>query len=481
MKQLPFALFALCLLCCKPKEKESLKTSQDTTTSTIISIDCSNQCDDETVTSETETTSIPEPKKVKIINQKSKVKRQNIFNFSNEEAVQLLCLQNTKVTFLPNSFVYADSGKPVAGNVKVVVKEFYKPSDIIQSKLTTQTKDGLLETRGMVHITATAHGKPCKLKPGKNIKLDFPTKKFETGFSYFKGEPNEDASIIWTESKIAANLNDFKRSSPRIINIKRERVKVSFVSKVSAQNRFEPNAFDNYFDKQFVSLFKDKSLKGYTEEKNGQYYVFTKLIPFDFNTGEFKGIKTSNININTGYLPQVKKILNNASQSLCYDNLKRNSKYRGYMKIIVLADTSGAFNLEHFKANYDFSNDIYYEDTITIYADNLSWINVDRFLKYKPDELDDFIVETGPNNGIDLKPVFNEERTYLAGQRKGDKVIFKNIPKNKAVTLFAVKKQGKKHYFSMATTNTNDKNYQLKFEPYTKAKYQKRLKDFNHI
>ena len=481
MKQFAFALLALCLLCCKSNEKNTIDTTDNETTTTVISIDCSNHCEDETVTSDTKSKSIPEPPKEKIVNQNTKVKPQNIFKFSNEESVQLMCLQNTKVTFLPNSFIYADSGKPVKGKVKVVVKEFYKPSDIIKSKLTTQTKDGLLETRGMVHITATAHGKPCKLKPGKNIKLDFPTKKFETGFSYFKGEENGSNNIIWTEGTNEANRKAFKRISPRIINVERKKVNVSISAKIGTTPTYPKNEFDNWFVKQFIANFKDASLQGYKEEKRGKFYVFTKTLPFDFDTGEFKGIKTSNVAISTGYLPQIKKILNNSPQNLCYDNLTRNKKYRSYIKINVWADIQGEAEISRFKKKYNFSNDIQFEDSITIYADDLAWINVDRFLKYKPEELDDFIVSIGPNDHVDVKLVYHDFNAYITGTQIDNTIVFENIPKDKTVTIMATKKKNGKNYFAFTETKTSSSPFNLHFEKYSKTKFEKQLRTLDKI
>ncbi|WP_375561169.1 hypothetical protein ACE193_01025 [Bernardetia sp. OM2101] len=80
--------------------------------------------------------------------------------------------KGTHILIEKKSFVFED-GTPVKSKVNVELKEFYDKKTILLAGLATQTRNGFLESGGMIHVQATAEGKKVKLK--KEITIEMPT------------------------------------------------------------------------------------------------------------------------------------------------------------------------------------------------------------------------------------------------------------------------------------------------------------------
>lgn len=71
--------------------------------------------------------------------------------------------------------------------VRLTLREFYTPADIILAGLSTTAGTQLLETGGMVHLVATAKGQPVELLPTKPVLLRFPTRHAQPDMQLFRG------------------------------------------------------------------------------------------------------------------------------------------------------------------------------------------------------------------------------------------------------------------------------------------------------
>lgn len=71
--------------------------------------------------------------------------------------------------------------------VRLEMREFYTPADIILAGLSTTAGPQLLETGGMLHLTATANGQPVTLLPGRPVLLRFPARQAQPDMQLFEG------------------------------------------------------------------------------------------------------------------------------------------------------------------------------------------------------------------------------------------------------------------------------------------------------
>jgi len=126
-------------------------------------------------------------------------KQAQIFIIVANKDTTIVCSEGTIIKIKANSFISESTGKEIDGNIKFSVKEFYKISDMLLSNLSTTSNGQLLETAGMVYITATANDENCKLKKGQGIELNFPTKEKENDMQLFSGSLDDENHINWTE------------------------------------------------------------------------------------------------------------------------------------------------------------------------------------------------------------------------------------------------------------------------------------------
>lgn len=104
--------------------------------------------------------------------------------------------QGTQIRFPGNALVM-ENGEPVNGQVDVSLEEFYTTAEILSARLTTITKDRLLETGGMIKITASIDGKPCKLRDGRSLQINFATADMKE-MQLFDGQRDASGNMVWT-------------------------------------------------------------------------------------------------------------------------------------------------------------------------------------------------------------------------------------------------------------------------------------------
>ncbi len=109
-----------------------------------------------------------------------------------------------------NSFVTFD-GQEVNGPVNVELTECYSLGDMISLGLTTTAQDRLLESGGMLRLTATsADGRPLTLKDGRSIGAAVPTPTFQQDMSLFYGQAHgeNEGELDWvdTEAPVQSQL-----------------------------------------------------------------------------------------------------------------------------------------------------------------------------------------------------------------------------------------------------------------------------------
>ena len=108
-----------------------------------------------------------------------------------------------------NSFVTLD-GEEVSGPVEVELTECYSLGDMISLGLTTTAQDRILESGGMLRLTASINGEPLVLKEGRSIGAAVPTPGFQQDMSLFYGQAHgeNEGELDWvnTEDQVQPTL-----------------------------------------------------------------------------------------------------------------------------------------------------------------------------------------------------------------------------------------------------------------------------------
>jgi hypothetical protein len=122
-------------------------------------------------------------------------KEAQTFTVNTSENIEIKGKEGTVISIPGNSLV-KENGQAINGNIKIELKEFYRKSDFITSNLHTMSDKAMLESGGMIHISATAAGAKLKLKKGAEMKIEFAASKRIEGMGLFKGE-EKDGQINW--------------------------------------------------------------------------------------------------------------------------------------------------------------------------------------------------------------------------------------------------------------------------------------------
>ena len=78
-------------------------------------------------------------------------------------ASAIVCAEGSMLKFDPGSFVYADDGQPVEGDVAISVTEYLTDASFVLAGLSTTSDKNLLESGGMLYVAASAQDRPCNL------------------------------------------------------------------------------------------------------------------------------------------------------------------------------------------------------------------------------------------------------------------------------------------------------------------------------
>ncbi len=115
----------------------------------------------------------------------------------------LLGKKGTRVRIYANTFE-SEKGNSITGAVTIELKEALSPADFVLGNLTTTSKEGFLQSGGMVYINATSGKNKLKISDDKEIGFFVPADSVNENMSIYEGQKN-DSSIVWNNPVPIAN------------------------------------------------------------------------------------------------------------------------------------------------------------------------------------------------------------------------------------------------------------------------------------
>ena len=139
----------------------------------------------------------------------------NTHKINSNTEIQLTLNKGTEVTIPKNAFCLED-GTPVDNNnVEITIKEAYSYLDMIDHQLFTQTEDEILETGGMIYISATKNGQKLQLQDGKAIDLTYPIQDPLKGMELFvptdQTSSEDGEGVVWQTTGAAIETVEVKK------------------------------------------------------------------------------------------------------------------------------------------------------------------------------------------------------------------------------------------------------------------------------
>lgn len=116
--------------------------------------------------------------------------------------------QGTKITISPNSFADKD-GKPVSGEITLVLNEIFTPSQMILANKMTTSNGQLLSSGGELYLNVQQNGEDLELINGKSISIKVPADKPDPDMALFTGGQDANGDFTWvTNNTTVQSCND---------------------------------------------------------------------------------------------------------------------------------------------------------------------------------------------------------------------------------------------------------------------------------
>ncbi len=342
-----------------------------------------------------------------VVNYQKNVKRFTINNYAKSS---LKTADGSFIEIEPESFVFED-GSIVSTPITVETKYANTKNISILDELTTTFENGILESRGMMYVNATANGKQLKLVKGKAIEINIKTKTFENSFQAFQGRRNlSNGQMDWLLDDNETKLKDYDK-----------KYKYYKYEKISAEKQA---GFIKFRDEQIQS-WEDR---GYTKKQ-----IKTRLKSAELSIRKREKYKMDYYKKRSFHTNNYEKeTLRKKDYDLIRKNEKNNpNRYSTEHKIGV---PEYEFIEYEKKKNPKITNTFYVASSMS-----LGWCNIDRLLKLNEDKPPcDLIVKAGEDENI--KIVFDEYFVVLKGMPHKDGFIFKNVPQGVGITVLSATK-----------------------------------------
>lgn len=141
-------------------------------------------------------------------------KAPQIFKGSANEDIKITGKEGT-VILIPKNSLINKNGEAITGEVTIELSEYYKKSDIIMANLHSMSDKSLLETGGMIYITAKSSGEELSLNSGSRMTIEFAGNK-KTDMSVFNGEVKNNI-INWKKPVQAKSGIAYKDNGGRAL------------------------------------------------------------------------------------------------------------------------------------------------------------------------------------------------------------------------------------------------------------------------
>lgn len=385
-------------------------------------------------------------------------KKPQTFSLKTSNDTIIRCIEGTRIKISANSFE-TEKGTDVKGSVLLSVTEYYKLSDILLARLSTTSNGRLLETGGMLYVSATSNGEKCRLKKGQNIALEFPRKEEKMGMQLFTGTWQNENKIDW---KTDDSTIDFDCTYPQIEESAEFPGGAPLLYKFISRNFIFPEDIsENSSGKIYVGFIVDaegnvkneRIQRGLSKELDeaalNVVRKFPKFIPAKINGVAIKTDISLPINISIGD-DNSSTISSFGPSNTKNSRLKKNFEKNQNDKTVQNAST----------------------DQINAYlfsATKLGWINCDRFLDISPSSVINYAVNVGNGEQATLSVVFHRYKSIMNDYSGAtNEFLFKKIPKNQVVTLVAIKYENNQLQLAVTERKTSSSiTNDLVFKPVT--------------
>jgi hypothetical protein len=393
----------------------------------------------------------PKPTTYELLQQfyKQLEKEEQVFYINPNRDTTLIAKEGTRL-FVPANTLLTKA-RPAKGQVKIILREFYRYEDIIAAKLATTSNGQQLVTGGMLHISAQQDGKPVTVAPQKAITVHMPTNNYDNRMQLFTGQEvpgsTENSSTLdWLPVGLFQQWTGGHGRTPKALNLNDvEPFSVSYGKKTIAK----------FYLSQEV-LTPKAAIIAQLKQRFGSYYDVIKL-------------KRARKNKDYGQ---------RAGNPLVIDSTPISVKNALASKKLTTQDTLPKYDLRKTDSFY-LEQQTRLRNTYNFSLINFGWYNCDRFSNDPRPKVNCMVnLPQGATVGNHVSLlVFTRYRSVIQGNYYGGQQIqYYNVPEGEPVLLITVAVTTDKVVSNIqAFTTSNTVVGNLVFEPTTPEQFKQKL------
>lgn len=342
------------------------------------------------------------------------------FQIPATEASEIICIGGSVVKFDAGSFVYADNGLPVNGNVEIAVTEYLTDASFVLAGLSTTSDKNLLESGGMLYVSASAQGRPCNLGNDTYYEVALPSLNELPDMQLFYSDndgknwqPANRGTTMEYQGYNSYNINcvriQYSNAAEYPGGLKK--MYEYLHEKVTIKEEFKDVMLKATCYVNITITDKGKIAKVYTP-KQITTYADKEIVE------AFKTMENWEVDIAPG---KTKKIMLPVKINLIRDPSQLKIKEK------VKAQPPAKRNLAKYES-----------DKYLMTVSQLGWINCDRFVNYEQPRTTVHIPADSLND-VSMTIVFNSLRSVVGGVRYTSGFYFDNLPAAEKITVIAVR------------------------------------------
>ncbi len=382
------------------------------------------------------------------------------YSLASGKDTTLICIEGTKIKIKGKSFVSEKTGKEITGNIQISVKEYYKVSDILLANLSTTSGNELMETGGMIYITASSNNENCILKKGQTIEISFPAKERKDEMKLFTGNWENENHINWQAAETIKETAIFTIVEQMPVFKGGESSMMSFISKnvkypaVAREKELQGKVFVSFVVNETGAISDAKVLRGVAPELDAAAISVISKMP-DWTPGKQNGR-----NVSVQYNLLINFVL---------DGSNNGTVDWGGKPFNVDSDSSiakaGANNLSYY----------------ILSSNQLGWINCDRLWKQNQVPIN-YIVSTEGSGNSFARIVFHRFKAVMDGMSQGRNFTFQRTPLGEDITIVAIIYKDNKPFLCVKDTKIDKAGEKdLAYQPLTVETLKSEMKKLDRL
>ncbi|CAG5083770.1 hypothetical protein [Parvicella tangerina] len=391
----------------------------------------------------------------------------------NEECF-IKCAEGTSIYVPAFTFVFAD-GSPVENMITLEVKECYSLSTILAEDLQTRSGDEILETGGMLNITASSEGKPLDIAQGQSMVVAMPKNGQTSNMDLFYDQ-HSTSGMDWIQASEynINNANNLNAKGPNDIKSSSLEDIEKYYSYQFKVSEYSVTLRDLILEGTDITLLEYFENGKYTSESDAKLFQENGWrVEYDFHiddsgarydyaqdVGEYSVPSEKAYNILLKYLKEAPRFIFSSAKNL-HHTIPYSFGIRATKKIDKEAYKKAIYSkYSKNKSDAIAKMGIDELDNFVFAVADLGWINCDRFWDLDVEKTDYLVKVEQPENAK-VVAVFKDIKSVMNGHVENGLVVFDNLPMGQAINVISINLQDGKPKLCVQPTTVDGNTLEL--------------------